>query len=527
MLFRSLQSDEIDIVAIGPPGVRVIEVKHWPAAWVRRHRDRVGQEADRVTMKARKIGTKLRSKLEHLPHVAGAFLVTETAAKVEGLAGRRERGVPFCTLKTWREAVGMNGPAELSADEIRMAASLLAPRRVSAVAGELRRLAGYARLELQTPADQRFHRIYRATHASRQERVLLHLYDLSDPSATDRSSEQARARREFEALHRLQRYAWAPRIVDSFQDAPGYAGEMAFFSVADPAAPCLAERAHDATWDSLARVNFARGAVRAVQELHAAGGDEPLMHRNITPQSVLVRHDNAPILSGFEHARIPAAVTVALPAAAQTWDATVAPEVRAGGRGAADRRSDVYALCASLRVLFADRDEESSRAAMAVLAGGTQEEPAARSALDELGRSLSELLGESEPPPQAPPARFWTEDQIVRFKGQDYRIVARLGSGGVGTTFKVVEIDRGTQEDLGAYVAKVVRDREAGKRVLRAHQLVRPRLRHAAFSTIYEVAPQWRDNNFAALLTWVEGEPLDEYTGMLDLREGSDRKSVV
>ena len=27
-----LQSDEIDIVAIGPPGVRVIEAKHWTAA---------------------------------------------------------------------------------------------------------------------------------------------------------------------------------------------------------------------------------------------------------------------------------------------------------------------------------------------------------------------------------------------------------------------------------------------------------------------------------------------------------------
>jgi hypothetical protein len=28
---HQLQSDEIDIVAIGPPGVRVIEVKHWTA----------------------------------------------------------------------------------------------------------------------------------------------------------------------------------------------------------------------------------------------------------------------------------------------------------------------------------------------------------------------------------------------------------------------------------------------------------------------------------------------------------------
>ena len=28
---HQLQSDEIDIVAIGPPGVQVVEVKHWTA----------------------------------------------------------------------------------------------------------------------------------------------------------------------------------------------------------------------------------------------------------------------------------------------------------------------------------------------------------------------------------------------------------------------------------------------------------------------------------------------------------------
>jgi hypothetical protein len=46
---HQLQSDELDIVAIGPPGVRVIEVKHWTFQWVDSHADLVTQEADRVT----------------------------------------------------------------------------------------------------------------------------------------------------------------------------------------------------------------------------------------------------------------------------------------------------------------------------------------------------------------------------------------------------------------------------------------------------------------------------------------------
>ena len=65
------QSDEIDIVAIGPPGVRVIEVKHWNAAWVKRNADLVEREAERVTDKARKVGTTLRRKVESLGKVYG------------------------------------------------------------------------------------------------------------------------------------------------------------------------------------------------------------------------------------------------------------------------------------------------------------------------------------------------------------------------------------------------------------------------------------------------------------------------
>ena len=519
-----LQSEEIDIVAIGPSGVRVIEVKHWTAAWVQRHDHRVEHEADRVTSKARKIGTTLRAKIVNLPHVAGVFLVTEAPAKVERLAGTTVRGVRFHTFKTWREAAGVDSPEVLTSDQIRLAARLLAPRSAVALDGELPRMGGYVRLDLQTDPKQRFHRVYRGIHATRQERVMLHLYDLSD---SEDSNSEHKARREFDALHRLQQYNWAPRIVDSFQDAPDYVGEMAFFTVADPAAPSVAERTEDDTWTSNARISFARDVVRAVRELHeAASGDQPMVHRNITPQTILVRHDNTPILTGFEYAHIPSEVTVASTGSNEEWGESVAPEIRASGRSAADRRSDVFSLCASLRVLFAG-DDSNSQAVNEILAGGYAELPSARSELPDLDRDLSELLGESVPPTPPPPARYWTEDQVVRFAESDYRIITRLGSGGVGTTFKVVEIDRDTKEDLGTYVAKVVHDQAAGARVLRAHRMVRSHLHHSSgLSMIYEVAPQWRDNDFAALLTWIEGDSLAGYAGLIrELAEDSHEAS--
>ena len=407
--------------------------------------------------------------------------------------------------------MGLDAPASLSPSQVEMLGRVLYPKASVAIDGALRRLAGYVNLELQTPADERFHRIYKGTHSTRRDPVLLHLYDVS---ATDRPNPEDQARREFDALHRLQLRAWAPRIVDSFQEAPGYAGEMWFFTVADPAAPSIEQRAADDTWDAKARLAFARQAVEALRELHeAGGGEEPMLHRNLNPATILVRHDNTPILTGFQYARIPADVTVAVSGSAEDeWDVAVAPEIRQQGLGAADRQSDVYSLCASLSVLFAEQDETSM-----VLAEGKADDPAARTTLEKLHESLAALLGEP-PTVVAPPARFWTEDQVVKFRGRDYRIVSRLGSGGVGTTFKVVRIDGATGGDLGAYVAKVVSDEETGRRVLQAYNLAHSHLADsAALSTIFETAAEWRDNDFVALMQWIEGEPLSELAGVLPI----------
>ena len=177
------QSDEIDIVAIGPPGVRVIEVKHWNADWVNRNAEFVEREAERVTDKARKIGTTLRRKVGSLDRVDGVFLVTQDAAKVKPLEGREVRGVRFHTLKTWRGALALDAQGSLSSLQVKMLGKALYPKASVAIDGVLRRLAGYVNLELQTPANERFHRIYKGTHSTRRDPVHLHLYDVS---ATDR-----------------------------------------------------------------------------------------------------------------------------------------------------------------------------------------------------------------------------------------------------------------------------------------------------------------------------------------------------
>jgi len=275
---HQLQSDEIDIVVIGPTGVRVIEVKHWTIQWFDAHRSDVEDEADRVTNKARKIGTTLRRGCPELPRVDGAVVLTQEPSQVKRVAGQEVHGVRFHALNDWKAAIGLDAQRVLSPQQVWRLVRVLEPKSAVAINGSLRRLAGYVNLELQTPKDERFHRVYKGSHPARRDRVALHLYDLS--AGEDKNAE-TRAKREFEALHRLQLHSWAPRILDSYQDAPGYAGEMFFFTVIDPAAPCIEDRATDPSWTTSSRLAFARNAVRALNELHAAAGtaDEPIVHR--------------------------------------------------------------------------------------------------------------------------------------------------------------------------------------------------------------------------------------------------------
>ncbi len=390
------------------------------------------------------------------------------------------------------------------------------PKSSLATEGRLRQLAGYINLELLTHRDERFHRVYKGNHPSRRDRIILHLYDLS---ATDDKNAELRAKREFETLIRLQLYSWAPRILDSYQPVPGYIGEMFFFTVVDPAAPTLEERMKDPSWSSIGRLEFARNSVRALKELHnAEESGEPIIHRHLNPQTILVKHDNTPIITSYELARIPAEMSLALTGMQIHPDPFMAPEIRLMGLAAADRRSDEYSLCASLAKLFDSLEDNLSRRSREILSQGLAEEPDQRAELEEIESRLSELLGESPIALPMPPARYWTEDQVVRFRERDYRIVGRLGFGGVGITFKVVEIDRIIKEDLGTYVAKVAHDRERGMNVLRAYSLVRSHLgRHPALSTIFEVAKEWRENEFIGLLTWIEGTPLSDYIGVFPL----------
>lgn len=197
-----LQSDEIDLVAIGPPGVRIIEVKHWNPQWVKDNGQTVKAEADRVSMTARRVGTTLRRRVSGLPEVDAVILVTWKASEWRaGNPPRAVRGVPLVPLDGWQEALGLGDPAVLSREEMCLLCRDLEPRTACGQLGrEPIRFAGLVNLRLQTSPEERFHRMYLGIRARQRDQVVLHLYDLS---ASSERNPHGVAQREFEVLHRL------------------------------------------------------------------------------------------------------------------------------------------------------------------------------------------------------------------------------------------------------------------------------------------------------------------------------------
>ena len=202
------------------------------------------------------------------------------------------------------------------------------------------------------------------------------------------------ARREFETLQRLQKSPWLPSLMDSFQEASSYPGGLYFFFFFDTEAPSLAERAKDVEWKIPERVRVAGRCVEALLDLHqreAPAPDEPVLHRNLNPESIRIRSNDEPLLTQLHLAKLPGAVTVSGTARVdfKGMERFVAPEVLNTGIGASTPESDVYALCSSLSLLFEGKpDDPDALRARAVLAEGLDRDAARRIKLETLLEKL-------------------------------------------------------------------------------------------------------------------------------------------
>lgn len=515
------QSDDLDLVPIGPRGVLLIEVKHWDAAWINANKTSAEVEAEKLTAKAKRFSGRVKRVLSDSPKVIQAFLLTCEPAGPN--LPPTIRGVPVWTLRELAKIFRELPKGVLNESQVKLLAGTLEPTAKAQLDGKIRRIASYQNLELQTPKDQTFHRIYKGAHQRTKERVILHLYDLS---ASEEKNPERQAERESRALQMLQTTRFVPRVRDTLRELREFPGELSYFTLIDPGAPNLAARAADASWTTIDRIEFAANSCMALHEIHGLTDPETvkIVHRNLRPQSVLVGSRNEPVFVNFNLARLPSTETLgAVRPADPEFDA---PEVRTDGLAAASQRSDVFSLCSALLTLFANATDAKAEAVRNALLLGCAESAESRASLKDIETALRRCLAAAPEPklPFAPPAEgeippseYWSEGQLLPFRDMTLRIVGRLGSGGVGRTFKVEQVDPLSGENFGTFVAKVMKSQDSGRAALQAYQRVRSHTTSPGLSVVFETAREWREDRIVALLKWIEGDSLDGLAGVLPI----------
>jgi hypothetical protein len=292
---------------------------------------------------------------------------------------------------------------------------------------------------------------------------------------------------------------------------------MYFFTLAESGAVKLSELANDPAWTVNDRLSFAARALRAVEELHAPAGanGETVIHRNLTPDTIRVRADGAPLFAGWRWARLPFAQTIAPGPMHEVYDEFTAPEVRAQGLTAALAASDVYSLCKSL-LTVAIGGGGAADTLRSALTLGLDEDPFRRGAPTEIAELIEESwtsTNELATAATAPAAKRWDEGYTFDWENHRYRVVSLLGHGGAGRTFKLEELDRDTTDPIGTYVGKVVLNAELGPASLQAYRKIRSIADHPCLASVLHTSAEWSADTLIALLRWRRGEPLDAWKG--------------
>src|SRR5208283_5089478 len=159
------------------------------------------------------VATNLRRRYPRLGFVVPKMLLTKEQRTLQREGDEPFRGVRLFGLTDWRNLVELDDLARLPEAQIDEMCEEIAPRSHAVLSGELRRLGGITDLALLSPAEDRFHRVYRGRNTVNQDQVVMHLYDLSASEHTDPGN---LARREFQVIQRLQKSSWLPRLIDSF-----------------------------------------------------------------------------------------------------------------------------------------------------------------------------------------------------------------------------------------------------------------------------------------------------------------------
>ena len=334
-------SDEIDLIVVGPSEVAVIEIKHWDRSYLKKFPEIVETEAEKLNSKVKRLASKLRDRFD-VGFLTGRILLTKETSSMKEKSGQIKcRGLSFYSLNDWEDLLNVYGQTQFDGHQVTDICKFIEPRSKINLAGDIRTFGNLINLEPLSPKNDRFHRIYRSIHVSRRERVTLHLYDLS---ASQNKKALEIAKREYETLHKFQKSPYLPRLLDSFQDATEYPGELYYYSIVEPLIPSLSDLASDKSWTQKQRLEAGVKIAEALQDLHSPSdiGESGLIHRNLNPNNIKYRLDKSqPIFTELQCVRMDSYESIS----DASWNFKglehfVAPEILKSGLSVADSRSD-------------------------------------------------------------------------------------------------------------------------------------------------------------------------------------------
>ncbi len=178
-------SDEIDLLVICPSGIIVIEIKYWDLTYINKNEIVVNAEAERLNNKVKRIAGKLKKHSIDAGFLEGRMLLTKKGdlnLPKDNL--RKIKGIALYSLKDWQTLLNINAPPLLDEQLINKICALLEPSTKIALSGDIRTFAGITNLELISPKDNRFHRIYKGMHILKRDKVILNIFDLSATSVS-------------------------------------------------------------------------------------------------------------------------------------------------------------------------------------------------------------------------------------------------------------------------------------------------------------------------------------------------------
>ncbi len=506
---------ELDLVVISTRGIYVIEIKHWNENFDNdKQNDYINKEIIKLNDKCKILKSKIESsKILGSMYINGKFLLTDTK---DNRIKIQKNGLWFYSLNNIKEILNLEGSEHINDVKIKQIKDYL-------YKGGDYYFSNKGYFNLKDLWEEGNHKVYSARKNNND--IQLHTFDLTSFSKSIIEKEKEKAKREFDILYKFSKVPFFPTLYEPFESLPDYRDEVCFYSIITPNYPSIENKITDKNWDIFDKIRFTANSLLALDKIHNLLNEElnnqydkKLILRNLNSKNILVTNNINPTFTQLNYVKIPDAQTIS-ENIKLTIDESIPPEISNGDIRNATYKSDIYSICYSLLKIF-DINSEIGKSIIFILKRGLSKDAENRPSLIELHNDINSIFNsiKSKESHKIHYNKFEIGNKI-KFKSEYYKITNIIGEGGIGESYKVIEINEKTNDEYGTYIGKRIKNQENFISVQHAYKKVKALTASPYLATIHEIASDWDQNSFVSILKWIPGSDLQSYKGYLHIIE--------